>query len=85
MMLIVENLHPSSTSTGLLDLFTPFGKVLWSRLILDRNGHAEAFGYVQMASEADAAKAVEGLDGTMVWEHILRVACTSDLIQRRAH
>ena len=84
-MLIVENLHPSSTSNGFLDLFAPFAKVLLSRLILDRNGHAEAFGYVEMASQADAAKAVAGLvvrgSGTTSFGWFLRRTS----IQRRAH
>jgi hypothetical protein len=31
MMLIVENLHPSSTLYALWALFTRFGKVLWTR------------------------------------------------------
>ncbi len=84
-MLIVTNLHPATTPHSLLDLFTPFGNVLWSRLILDMNGHASAFAYVEMASPADAATAVEGLDGTMVLEQRIRVAFTSDIMQRRAH
>ena len=85
MMLIVENLHPSCTPGSLLELFTPFGKVLWSRLILDTNDHASAFGYVEMASQAEADKAVEALDGITVLKRAIRVAFSSDLIQRRAH
>ena len=80
-MLIVKNLHPSSTPQSLVQLFTPFGKVLWSRLILDLNGHLSAFAYVQMASLADATKAVQDLDGTMVLEQCIHVAFTSDLVQ----
>jgi RNA recognition motif-containing protein len=85
MMLIVNNLHPSSTPHSLVELFRPFGKVLWSRLILDMNGHASALAYVEMALLADATKAVEALDGTLVLEQLIRVAFTSDIMQRRAH
>jgi RNA recognition motif-containing protein len=81
-MLIVENLHPTCTAGALLNLFTPFGKVLWSRLVLDRNGHASAFGYVEMACPADACNAVEGLDGSMVLDQVIRVAFTSSIIHR---
>jgi RNA recognition motif-containing protein len=84
-MLIVENLPPSCTPDHLHNLFAPFGTVNWSRLILDTNDQAWAYGYVEMASEAEATKAMQGLDGTTVLQQAIRVAFSSDLIQRRAH
>ena len=61
--LIVDGLPLSMTSEHLTDLFTPFGKVTWARVVMDRYRRSLSYGYVVMEADADAAKAVEALDG----------------------
>lgn len=84
-MLAVDNLHPSCTATDLRELFSPFGQVLWSRLIVDTNAYAFAYGYIEMASSNDAETAAEALDGTMVLEHLIHVSISSDHIEKKSH
>ena len=61
--LIVDGLPLSMTSETLTNLFTPFGKVTWARVVMDRYRRSLSYGYVVMEVDADAAKAVEALDG----------------------
>ncbi|MEP7153423.1 MAG: RNA-binding protein [Nitrospira sp.] len=72
-MLFIEGLHISCSVEGLKQLFAPFGTVLWSRLIVDTNGHSFCFGYAQMSTHAESLAAIAGLNGTTVLEKILRV------------
>ena len=85
MMLVVDNLHPSFTASHLRDLFAPFGKIVWSRLVVDTNDQTRAFGYVELASETEADHAVQALDGTRVLKQLVRVMRSTDSIQRRMH
>ena len=64
--LIVDGLPLSMTSETLTDLFTPFGKVTWARVVMDRYRRSLSYGYVVMDVDADAAKAVEALDGKLI-------------------
>jgi RNA recognition motif-containing protein len=64
--LIVDGLPLSMTSETLTDLFTPFGKVIWARVVMDRYRRSLSYGYVVMEVDVDAAKAVQALDGKMV-------------------
>ena len=72
-MLLIEGLHLSCSMHGLQQLFAPFGTVLWSRLIVDTNGHSYSFGYVQMSTYNESLAAVAGLNGTTVLEKIIHV------------
>jgi RNA recognition motif-containing protein len=76
-MLFIEGLDISCSVEGLKELFGPFGTVLWSRLIVDTNGHSFCFGYVQMSSRPESLAAIAGLNGTTVFEKILRVISSS--------
>ena len=61
--LFVGNLSFKVTEDDLLDLFSPYGDVMQVRIILDREtGRPRGFGFVTMASEAEAHKAIEGLN-----------------------
>lgn len=60
----VGNLGFSVTGDQLQELFTEFGEVVSVNIITDRDtGRSRGFGFVEMADGADAAKAIEGLNG----------------------
>jgi cold-inducible RNA-binding protein len=61
--LIVDGLPLSMTSETLTELFTPFGKVTWARVVMDRFRHSLSYGYVLMDVDADAVKAAQALHG----------------------
>jgi RNA recognition motif-containing protein len=54
------------TSEDLTDLFSPFGKVSWARVVIDRFHRSLSYGYVVMEVNADAARAFEALDGKLI-------------------
>lgn len=62
--LYVGNLPYSATEAQLSELFAGFGKVSSIALITDRmTGNPKGFGFVEMESDAEAAKAISGLNG----------------------
>ena len=59
------NLSYNVGSPELEQLFSQFGSVLSAQVIEDRDmGRSKGFGFVEMGSDAEAAAAVEALDGT---------------------
>ena len=71
--LYVGNLPWSATEEDVQSLFAPHGNVLSVKLINDREtGRARGFGFVEM-DDADAATAVEALDGSSFGGRTLRV------------
>lgn len=62
--LYVGNLSFSSTEDDVRDAFSAFGDVTSVNLIMDREtGRPRGFGFVEMGSDAEAASAVEAMDG----------------------
>lgn len=62
--LYVGNLPFSITEGSLTDLFASYGTVESCNLITDRaTGRSKGFGFVEMSSEDEASKAIEGLHG----------------------
>jgi RNA recognition motif-containing protein len=60
--LYVGNLTFSTTDADLEDLFAPFGEVRSAQVVVDRQtGRSRGFGFVEMASDADAQAAIEAL------------------------
>ena len=60
--LYVGNLTFSVTSADLEDLFAPFGEVRSAQVVEDRQtGRSRGFGFVEMASDADALAAIDAL------------------------
>lgn len=71
--LYVGNLPWSATKEEVQSLFENHGSVLSVKLVSDREtGRARGFGFVEMAA-ADAASAIQALDGSSFGGRTLRV------------
>ena len=63
--LYVGNLPDSATEQDLADKFAACGTVESVKLITDRaTGRSRGFGFIEMASEAEAHAAIDSLNGT---------------------
>ena len=63
--LYVGNLPYSVTEQALIEKFGAFGSVESVTLITDRDsGRSKGFGFVEMATDAEAQKAIEEINGT---------------------
>ncbi len=63
--LYVGNLPDSATEQDLSDKFAAYGTVESVKLITDRDtGRSRGFGFIEMASDAEAQAAIDSLDGT---------------------
>lgn len=63
MNLFVGNLNPETVATSLRTLFSEFGEVLSSKVILDvATGMSRGFGFVEMAENVSAMDAIDNLD-----------------------
>ncbi len=62
--LYVGNLSYDITNDQLVDLFTQAGSVVSADVIKDRySGRSKGFGFVEMASDEEAKKAIEMFNG----------------------
>lgn len=72
--LFVGNMSFGTTEADLRALFEPFGKIIRVHIAKDREtGQARGFGFVEMADDAEAAKAISGLDGKPIGGRNLKV------------
>ncbi len=63
--LYVGNLPDSATEQDLSDKFAACGTVKSVKLITDRDtGRFKGFGFIEMASDAEAQAAIDSLNGT---------------------
>jgi len=63
--LYVGNLSYSVVEAKLQDLFAQHGNVVGARIITDKfSGRSKGFGFVEMGSDEEAARATEALNGT---------------------
>lgn len=70
----VGNLPFDTTEGDLEQLFSQFGQVNKSQLILDRDtGRSRGFGFVEMAEEEEGRKAIESLNGEQFGGRVLTV------------
>jgi RNA recognition motif-containing protein len=61
----VGNLPFTSTSDTLLEIFSPFGKISSSKIVLDRDsGRSKGFGFVEMMNDTEAQSAISELHGS---------------------
>ena len=64
MNIYVGNLSYGVTEDALRTAFAEFGAVDSARIITDRDtGRAKGFGFVEMANDGEANKAIEALNG----------------------
>lgn len=62
--LYVGSLPYSTTEDELKELFSQFGQVVSARVISDKfTGQSKGFGFVEMATDADAEKAITAANG----------------------
>lgn len=72
--LYVGSLPYSTTDAQLTDLFTQYGSVTSARVITDKfTGQSRGFGFVEMATNEEAQKAIDGLNGTKLEQRTLVV------------
>ncbi len=65
--LFIGNISYDSTEDSLKEAFSEFGAVESVSIITNRDtGRSKGFGFVEMASEEEAKKAKEGLNGKEV-------------------
>jgi len=74
MNIYVGNLSYGTTDQDLETLFSAYGTVDKATIIKDREtGKPRGFGFVEMSSPDEAAKAIEGLHGTQFGGRTLTV------------
>ena len=72
--LYIGNINFKVTEADLEDLFSQAGQVVSTRLITDRlTGKPRGFGFVEMATEEEAEKAIEMFNGNNFMERELVV------------
>jgi cold-inducible RNA-binding protein len=72
--LFVGNMSFQTSESDLKALFEPFGQVARVHIAMDREtGRSRGFAFVEMPNDADAAKAIAGLDGKEVGGRNLKV------------
>lgn len=60
----VGNLSYSTTDESLNEMFAQYGSVTSAKIIMDRDsGRSKGFGFVEMSSPAEAAEAINALNG----------------------
>jgi|SRR5580658_5565088 cold-inducible RNA-binding protein len=63
--IFVGNLNFGATEDAVRSLFEAYGPVQRVNLVTDRDtGQARGFGFVEMTANADADRAIAGLNGT---------------------
>jgi RNA recognition motif-containing protein len=72
--LYVGNLSYSTTEEDLRETFAKIGEVTSATLIIDQsNGRSKGFGFVEMASDEDAAKAISTMNGASLFDRTITV------------
>lgn len=65
--LFVGSLPFATTSEELREIFAKAGQVVEANVVVDKmTGRSRGFAFVEMATEADAKKAIDSLNGTEV-------------------
>lgn len=74
MKLIVLNLPRSLSETDFANLFETYGEITACNLVMDdKTGASKGFGFVEMARDEDADKAIEELHGRKIEGRKIRV------------
>ena len=68
------NLSDSTTEDELRAAFEEYGEVASVNIITDHaSGRSKGFGFVEMSTEEEATAAINGLNGTELGGHTIRV------------
>lgn len=79
----VSNLSFNTNDEALKELFSEFGSVSSSKVIMDREtGRSRGFGFVEMASEAEGNAAMKKLNGKEIEGRQLSVSIAKEKTQR---
>jgi RNA recognition motif-containing protein len=74
MQILIRNLNRKTTEADIYDLFKAHGIVKTCALVMDKEtGNSKGFGFVTMAKDDDAKKAIKELDGKMIDGSKIRV------------
>ncbi|HSB33603.1 MAG: RNA recognition motif domain-containing protein [Nitrospirota bacterium] len=72
--LYVGNLSYNTHDEDLRETFSKFGEVLSATVIVDQaTGRSKGFGFVEMAADEDAEKAISSLNGTSLMDRTITV------------
>ncbi len=72
--IFVGGLSWSITSETLADAFSPYGEIVESKVIVDREtGRSRGFGFVTFEDSESAEKAIRETDGTQLEGRTIRV------------
>jgi cold-inducible RNA-binding protein len=72
--LFVGNMSFQTTEGDLRSLFEPYGEITRIHIVQDRDtGQARGFAFVEVADDAEAAKAISALNGKEVAGRALKV------------
>lgn len=75
MQIYVGNMNYGMSEEDLKDVFTAYGEVVSTKIIIDRDtGRSKGFGFVEMSTEDEARAAIAELDGKEVSGRNLRVS-----------
>ncbi len=82
----VGNISFKATTDDIKELFSKHGEVEAVNIITDAHtGRTKGFGFVEMATEDDAKKAIESLNGSVFMERTLSVAEAKPQQPRERH
>ncbi|AII15103.1 RNA-binding protein [Campylobacter iguaniorum] len=70
----VGNLSYRMTEAELREAFSEFGEVTRAKIVKDKEtNRSKGFGFIEMSSDAEAKKAIDGMNGKEVGGRALRV------------
>ncbi|ANE36235.1 RNA-binding protein [Campylobacter iguaniorum] len=70
----VGNLPYRMTEAELREAFSEFGEVTRAKIVKDKEtNRSKGFGFIEMSSDAEAKKAIDGINGKEVGGRALRV------------
>lgn len=74
MNIYIGNLPYSMSDDDLEGLFTPYGTVGRTKVIMDKiSGRSKGFGFIEMASDSEAEQAIGAINGKEVGGRELKV------------
>lgn len=74
MNIFVGNLSSQTTEQQLMTLFSPFGMIRSTKVIIDNyTGRSKGFGFVEMPVDAEAERAIRELNSTLMDAQVIVV------------